>query len=729
MNVNGCPNFRQWPFRVLNGCVKAIFFVLIALVPIMAEAASGPASRCESVYRNFANLQPNPAEMIGQFAARYGIDLENPEYSVKERPFVLPGILLPDVYKLGRSYYLQTDHVQFLSPQATTEIAAMPAVRTKPVLGDSVTRHPELRGEIWQLPTGESFHWMNVGSSLLMEDGDSAVFPQAAADLAKQYPGQPLRIEVPYNPSWLQARDALLKRQKLTSIKITNRYEQEKPYLNPEQLYGLREYDTEEPNANDYFILLDETSQSPLLMTADQFKAHTVASLRLARLEHRSSMDRGILLGPESLRNQLPHASRVHGKLSGQLQNLLWRLTTEKNLHVTEITRVNRFGKVPKAAMRSLFHKALQSAKNPKKPTDIFVLECDATVLPAANGSSSRSLVDYYREEYGFEILVQVNDPESSGPAEYLMYLDTRSERYGQVMAKLNAETAELKTQPAPELPPVETWTHHWDLQNDYLAHSPVVRLRKWLLAIQSKFTEFKKQSLVNLSSEQIDVPENFSFEELGAFLKNLNVRSIESSLALLKSSATSATAVSQLRELLNLRQVGFSFPMTAKILVLGENASVHAQFLKESENRWQVETQWPRDHEEKFDHVILSFVLSQSDPTARASFLQRASQLLKPGGELVILDNITKPATGDTDVSLPSEALAQAKASASMLAMSVMPLTKSQIIATVALEYGQNRQRKPLAFQVIESELQTAGFSTTSWSRSGTILRFRKSH
>jgi hypothetical protein len=702
----------------------------IVLSPLIAQASTAGAPRCANVYQSVVAKHSNPEETIRQFASRYGIDLEKNERPLTDNAFApsLPGFLPFNTYELRKSFYAQKDQVEFLSPQATSEIAAMPVVRTEPVLGDSVTHHPEIQGEIWQLSTGESFHWMNVGSSLLLEDGSAENFPKAAEVLAKQHPGQPLRIAVPYNPRWLKARDALLKRQMVTSIKITNRYEKEKPYLNPEQLFGLRQYDTEEPNASDYFVVLDETARSPLLLSPEEFKAHTVAALRLARYEYRSSMDRGILLGPESLGNELPHASRVRGKLAKKLRELWGRLTREKNLRVTEISRVNRFGQVPKPVMRALFMKALQSAKNPKKPTDLFVLECDDSAMATAAGRPARTLVDYYREEYGFEILVQVNDPTEPGPAEYLMYLDTHSDRYRQVMTKLAAETGQMKTQPAPQLPPVETWSHGWNLQDDYLMNSPTAKIRKGMMVIQSHFNEFKKQPLVNLSSDAKDTPRNFTFDELNAFLKNMNVPFIESALNKLNSDSQSAAATDRLREILLERESGLSYPMTAKILVLGENASLHARFLKTTESRRQIRTEWPQDQGEKFDNVILSSVLTQHDSAERAAILQRASNLLRPDGEIIIIDNIIGKGIGDTDLSVPTEALAQAKLSATALALSGMPLTKSQIVATVALEYDQNRQRRPLPLQSIQGELKAAGFATDTWSGNGHSLRFHKS-
>jgi hypothetical protein len=334
----------------------------------------------------------------------------------------------------------------------------LPVHETKTMFSSPFPGH-EFLGEIWK-DGDQNFRFMNIGSRQLLHGNN----PQDIVDLvlaeAKNHPG--MDIQVPLSPEWAVMRSVLNDRQVYASTKGINNYIERKPYLDAEDLYQLRSDDLLHKQENDFLVLLKEFGKNPLEMTPEEFQENLALMVRIARFNPNEHPFLGGFLGGMGVSSSLPFFSRVPPNLQQPIQGFLRLLRNDKDLKVAELSRYNKFHELSEAVQDKFLARMFEMARQPEYPIDIFLLECDRF--------TSRLFA-----RYGFKKLVRLT-PEGGASPEYLMYLDTHSQEYLDVVARLNGNSNQIITRTERTITPFSTWSYNWNSPSSFYEASRFVK-------------------------------------------------------------------------------------------------------------------------------------------------------------------------------------------------------------------------------------------------------------
>jgi hypothetical protein len=657
-------------------------------------------------------LQSSFQDLI-QFAQNYGVHYNPEKRYVHQRgfgknPFVKKESLLTDGFGIrffGGSSKPAEESVQF-ETEIQPHSGRRRMIRTEPVLTNTLVDNPELHGEIWRTDQGKRFRWFNAGASLLVEDGNFQDFEDRAEAVARQHPGEALDIEVPFNPIFSKARQVILDRQIWASTRVTDHYAATKPYLDPGVLFGLRYYDSVVPSRNEYLMLLQDRGKSPLVMEAQEFQDSLLAVLRLAHLDYRSFEDNMVLLKARGLMNEMPHEGRVWLAMRSKMRGFFDQLSEQGKLNVTEITRFNRFGEVPREVMESLMLRALLTAKDPKKKTDLFILSCD------------EGLSDYYRDRYGFEVLTRIDPPAEGGTPELVMYLDTRSATYQQVIAKLQTSAQKVSMTADRHPPAFSSWTGGWGYPDNFYAHSFIERRK----AVFEQFEKIKQRlgssSLPEVEQSGFGSHQPKSVNEISQIASRVQRIGASNILKLVK--AETLAAIQEPIKLLSdpwqrfLENQAAASGAYRDQLIIGDERDRLIRILEEHQPLPQIDLQWPQTAK-VYDQITLLFPLTANDSSQMLRMLSQSWRHLKHGQALTVMQKFQEPSYGRS--SAPQDEMSDLIRRAMKAIQSGLPLTESQIAVFLAQEATQIRQMPEISLDLFMQAAEKAGFIVNHYS------------
>lgn len=634
------------------------------------NAIANPTSQCQSYYGLGLTKSARSVPSIETFAASFGLNLDSPQgivTSPKQSPTYLMkrfGLYLSETSALEGP----PGHDEFLNFQTVLRSSLGPprVIYLKPLKSDeSFLTDPALQGEKWKTPDGQSFQYQNVGSSFLYRTIDPMAYVERAFAISQQFPNENLSIMVPVDANVASIRRALLDRQIAASLKVTDQYEKKKAYLDPDMLYNLRAYDIDVPNANDYFVVLKNSGQSPMMMGQSEFSEQLQAVVRLARYDTHAPFENQIISGSVSLARPLPHEPRVRKELRPKLQNLFSRLNLEKGINIAELTRFNRFNTLPPEIMRSLMLKLLISTRESSHPVDLLILECDD--VPSSNDPNARSLVDFYHDQFGFEILTRIDKGSAEDTPEYLMYLDTRSEKYAEVVKRLQENTSMLVTTRNQENLNLDSIDRGWKKPAHFMDNSDVSRIHNLGETYQSFVAQTRDRS--KLTALAIPFTESLLIE------------------------------------------VG----TRADVVLVGDKLNGLDDLLKTlgPQRQIQIGMQAEKTHDNKTNIVLIESLAGKSRPQQLA-LLKKSFSQLRPGGTLTIIDNLWH---FDIDI---KEWTAQ---NAELATKNQIKKIKEKGVTFTGTEekslnealYARNLKRKFMPFNQLIELAKEAGFNTQS--------------
>lgn len=692
-------------------------FILVAFFsPLTAPAASicqkvysKPLSESESIHSTLQNLK--------NFSTRYGVPYD-PDQTLYHggTPPQPPG--QEELLENGFSHSSTKPSAQGVEEWIGFETKGAHSnpkrrtIRTSPVLTNSITQNQELLGEIWQTSDGQRFRIMNAGSSLLANDGAASLFHDQAVRVAQQYPGEDLNIQVPFNPQWAKAREVILDRQNLASSRVTDHYRDTKPYLNQEVLFDLRDYDHSVPNRNDYFMLLADRGHSPLTLGPGEFYQDLKAVVRLSRFESATLEEKFMIFKGIGFMDSLPHESRTWLRLKKQLRNFFTQLAMKGKIHITEITRFNRFAPVPREAMEGLMLKALETALDPQRRTDLFILSCD------------EGLVDYYRDRYGFEILTQIDAPSSEGHAEYVMFLDTRTKSFRDTLTRLRQGSQGIRRQRDSNPPPITEWTSGWGLPQNHFANSPFERkkiaiqqMEDWTESVKSSLTKTPPNNQLGVSSKR-----PISNKQADKILKEAEAQGLQNIFEKLNHTLTSED-ISRRHELMDVfGDEGSKILINAsthagandRMLIAGPEASTLRRFLLEKFGNRVVQASWPHE-KESLDQVILFYQLAQRSPAEVKTWLEKSFYYLKHGQQLTVVEKFKEDRYQNSQPDLSP--LEEARSRVLLAIEKGLPLTESQIVTAFAIEWKIQSSLRRYSVSEFLKLAEQAGFIVDSYT------------
>lgn len=320
----------------------------------------------------------------------------------------------------------------------------VPVYKTK-MMFSSPFPHQEVLGETWT-DENQKFRFMNIGSRQLLHGNNPEDVISLVMAEAQKHPG--MDIQVPINPEWAIMKKVLNDRQIYASTKGIRNYIERKPYLDSEDLYTLREHDLLNKQENDFLVLLKDAEKHPLEMSSEEFEKNLALMIRIARFNPNESPFIGLVVDGFGLNPSLPFFQRVPPDLQKPLQSFLLQLTNKKNLRFAELSRYNKFQELSEAIQDKFLARMFEMARQKEYPIDFFLLECDRF--------TSRLFA-----RYGFKKLVRLT-PNGNNSPEYLMYLDTHSQEYLDVVARLNGNSSHIQVQAQQTVPPFQRWFYNW---------------------------------------------------------------------------------------------------------------------------------------------------------------------------------------------------------------------------------------------------------------------------
>jgi hypothetical protein len=284
-----------------------------------------------------------------------------------------------------------------------------------PVFSSDVVKSSQFYGEIWKNRSGQSFQYINASGPHVSAFGGRQQLIHELKIASADHPFTNISVNV--NKTWLRAALSVRNMQAVASLRATDQYKS-KAYLAKEDLYSLREYDISSLSNSDFFILLSESSNSTLNMESDEFYQHLAYFVRLARYSGFSHINSKLNLPSGNGAPSLPHFSRLPTRINKLVKSFFAQLSEQNKLRIGELTRFNRVqSNIPQEMKDHLMLQLLETARDPIKGVDLLILECD------------EGLVNFYKSEFGFEILTEISLPDAK-TKEYLMYTLPASKKF-----------------------------------------------------------------------------------------------------------------------------------------------------------------------------------------------------------------------------------------------------------------------------------------------------------
>lgn len=451
--------------------------LLFGLVLINVNQAFAGAGSCRDLFNEDSSFLTELAANLKKFEVSIGL--------VSNDPFV-PFKTVEDIgpFSSYSSYGWRdpkNQKTQFLlTPHAYNPFFGMkkpvvlPEIQTK-------NEYPEFQGKQIKWTDGEntehSYRLVNIGLSQLRRGWPA--LENAVSKGLEFHPAEPLLVTIPQ--AMVAQRDRLQGWQKWASKKATDTYAKRKEYLDRDDLFSLRDFDTSWHRNDEYFVLLNDSGISSHEMTAEQFDRDALVIIRLARLHQHSG------LIPRSwwkaTNEHLPVTDRFKGTSVGNLlHQSLNRIDKYGLKRVAEISRFVRFHEFPEPVMdaflKNLFEVAINK-DNPISETDPI----DAFVI-----SVDRKTRRLFKSKYRFQDLARLNSPDSESP-EFLMVLRTDSPEFRETYADFQTATAAVQVKSISN--PIDTsksssaWKNpdHWyegsSEEKGTLAETELVKARK----------------------------------------------------------------------------------------------------------------------------------------------------------------------------------------------------------------------------------------------------------
>jgi len=703
--------------HVLARWALAHFLLVISTFFAVSVQATGP--RCHKAHSGLSkdnSLIHSALQKMTEFADHYRVQYDPqarfPGREIFPAEAMDPSFPLQWGFSSSYAHKVPEGTLEYLTFQtkAVDENQTVRTIRTTPILTDSIVDRPELLGEIWKTSDGSGLRFLNAGSSLLLEDGAANLFWKKAVEVARQFPGEALNIEVPFNPRWAKAREVILDRQVRASARVTDHYSETKPYLSQDILFGLRNHDHSVPSRNEYLMLLKDQGRSPLVMDADEFQQNLQAVLRLVHLDYRSTDDNMMILKAKVFGQELPHEDRVWLKIKEQVRNFFDQLAVQGGLSVTELTRFNRFDQVPREAMEGLMLRAFETARDPKTKTDLFVLTCD------------EGLVDYYHNRYGFQVLTRIDPPTPGGKAELIMYLDTRTSLFESVLVKLRQGSQGVVMKPDLNPPSVSKWTSGWELPEKYFSNSPFERKKMAFEQMEQWQNRSKSLILPTVEIPGLSNARPVSVERIREIARQV-VRQGASGISKSAQSRLSKKDLSILREQMIffsepwihfLKQASIQAGSRDRLLIVGPETERLKRFLMEQHPNRKIENSWS-PNSEQLDHVFLLFQMGHQERGRVRQLLSQSLQSLKHGQRLTVMEKFRDDQYSGGSVRSLS-ALDEVTGRLIEAYENGSPLSEAQLATVFAMEWSREASIAEVSTRDFLQMAEEAGFIVNSY-------------
>lgn len=641
----------------------AAFFILMAIQVTAVQA--GAALACADLFRVVAPLEVQVSfspyktveENLANFLSLYGIAW-NPKF---RRPRPIPYELSHPKDPVINGYGFGSSSMELAINGAED---SSPLIVAGPVFSSVVADDPGLRGEIWT-QGARTFRYFDPGWSVI--SGGGASMDEVLSRIYETVRAkQSVRVQVPFDSVWAKVFSVIESRQVRASVRAVRHYEERKPYLSGEARHELRFQDLMNRNNNDLHLLMRDTGKSPLVMSADEFENEIAVMLKVARYQAPAEFMDMLFKGFHS---DLPHTVRVPSRYLEFIQAFL-ELLAQNGVRVAELTRFNRLHPVSVEMMDAFVYRVLSSTHTRREPVDLFILECDEATMRLYSG------------RYRFQILVKISN--EGEPAEYLMYLDTRTETYRELLQSLQDKGRSIQQMADPNVPPIESWTGGWEKPKELWEHSGFQK-REWAI---SKFASKREsRSLSNLP---------YFIDAYEAIVKALAVN-IES---------------------------------RARVLLVGELASHIAPLLREQYPQRQIDiakvsgaNRGLEIEAGVYDDIVFLNSLSEWTPGRRRGLLRAAFRGLKHDAKLTIVDRFREqyPSIGRKPFE-ESFAAMKEKTRAEFAHVSSEQLNQA-MDAFLPLLLPSLRHAKILDEMKIAADLQATGFVTNRRSENDTSL------
>ncbi len=291
----------------------------------------------------------------------------------------------------------------------------------------------------------QSYRLVNAGSRQFKKDWPSIEkFVFAALD--KYTDALPL---ISMNPVWVQGTEIGRHWQKWGSKMVTDKYAQRKSYFSPDELFKMRKNDEDDMLSSEYLFLLKDNNLSPLQMNEEQMKENLLVTVRIARFEHLDSTMPNNIFGKRYYLRNLPIGTYFNNLNSGEIIKKTFEgLELSVGKKIAEISRFVRFGDVPNEIMNHFVRQIFEFANDPNDPINIFIICVD---------SFGRQL---FSQRYGFKDITQITNREEFGSEpEYLMYIDTSSQDFTNLLTQLRLKSTQVvEKSEVQDIPPVMSW-------------------------------------------------------------------------------------------------------------------------------------------------------------------------------------------------------------------------------------------------------------------------------
>ncbi|MCM2280132.1 MAG: hypothetical protein NDJ89_18835 [Oligoflexia bacterium] len=332
-----------------------------------------------------------------------------------------------------------------------------PPVFASTVVSRTHFPYPEFLGEDWNL-NGQRFRLMNIGTHPTLADSeileDAFLKTQSATSEFQS-------AELTMSAERGNALKILGGFRNATEVKVIDVYRERKgKYLPFEALRKLSFIDQGFAKDFDLLVLLRDTGKDPLKMSKQEFEDSLAATIRLARFGATDpllppSINRLLeALAKEIPFEGLPHSYRLNEGFK-KSADVLTAFKDQSGKRVAEITRFVRFQEFSSEIMQGFIKTLFDVAAGPKEPIDFLLISVD---------SHTRKLF----RRYGFEDFATITTGQEV-EQEYLMILDTRSERFKEIQDKLSRESAAIVRTPVEVKPKISEWSPPWQLSNPYL--------------------------------------------------------------------------------------------------------------------------------------------------------------------------------------------------------------------------------------------------------------------
>ncbi len=426
--------------------------LLALLLPMLAVAT--PPLKCAGIYHPSVVFEIKVRQSLDDFLRLFDVDpdwKENRTYENNKRfgPSHFSGYSLidelnhSDIFHRHGGDSKQTQYVLYREKRdKNLPTAALPEIKTD-------FPYPEFLGETWSWTDDSQqehhYRFANVGFRQMKRD-----WPLIEAAVSSGLESSPAsHLVMKLNQKMVLGRSILSTWRKWNSQKVTDVYKKRKNYLALDDLYHLRDTDKKHYQNDEYLVLMKDQGLSPIEMTSQQYEENLMAVVRLVRMEQSDPYFPSGVFGSWKGNFHLPVTERNEASKVGQMLGDALNGLVLAGKRVAEISRFVRFQDFPEPIMDSFLKNLFQLSIRPQDPIDILIISVDA---------KTRRL---FSSRYGFKDLIPLNDGDRS-TAEYVMYLDTKSEEFNKTLSELRDRSKLVVQNQELTKPPQSQWAALW---------------------------------------------------------------------------------------------------------------------------------------------------------------------------------------------------------------------------------------------------------------------------